>query len=140
VSHQSPPVVHLIVAIVIIVKGIGEGGIDLAVSCGRGGSGVEGGRWGVGDGTEAVSSVDGTVDVVFVVSVDLYLLELLHYPKHLEIVGRDAYSFVSSRHDGYRVSAASRVRSPLTKRLRTRLQGFATGATLKCLESKGKKE
>lgn len=71
-SHQPPPVVHLIVAIVIIVKGIGEGGIDLAVSCGRGGSGVEGGRWGVGDGTKAVSGVDGTVDVVCVVSVDLY--------------------------------------------------------------------
>lgn len=115
-SHQPPPVVHLIVAIVIIVKGIGKGGIDLAVSCWRGGSGVEGGRWGVGDGTEAALSVDGSIDVVFVVSVNLYIVRTSTLSKTLKHRGRDAYSFVSCRHDDCRrVSAASRVRSPLTK-------------------------
>jgi hypothetical protein len=38
-SHQAPPVINFIVAIVVIIKGIGEGGIDLAM--GRGGSRVK---------------------------------------------------------------------------------------------------
>lgn len=120
-SHQSSPIIDLIVAIVIIVKGIGESSIDLARWLRRRGSGVKRGRWRVGDRMReiVVIVVVSGAKVLLVLTVNLrpcqYILNTaVHCATH---------SFVSSGHDGlivWRCRAASRIRLPREKDTRCR--------------------